>query len=48
MSDALIKLEIGKDHDVHMRFEASELIRSMEDKVIALERVVYNHLHTGD
>ena len=45
MSDALIKLEIGKDYDVKMRFEASQLIRSMEAKVIALEAIIYKHIH---
>jgi len=47
MSDALIKLEIGKSADVRMWAEASRMVRSLDSKINELERQISDRLHGG-
>jgi hypothetical protein len=47
MVDALIKLEIGKEADAQMRYDASRIARALEVKVSDLERAIHERLHGG-
>jgi len=45
MSDAMIKLEIGKDYDIAMRADASRMIVQIQPKILALEVLIHERLH---
>jgi hypothetical protein len=47
MSDALIKLEIGRGADATMLYDSSRLVASIQNKIPTLEKLIYEHLHGG-